>query len=330
MQRTIAVVLQLRIVRALLRYSEHRGGVLADSITYRALFSIFAGVLLGFSFAALWLGNNPEALQALSSSLEAVIPGLADVIDPTQIAAPAGFTLVGIASLLGLVGAAISAVASLRAGIRTLADSVGDDGFFLWVILRNLLVALSFGGLLAAGAVLSVAGSVGVSRVAEWLGISLGDGLGEWITRLLGICIVFVIDTCAIVLVFRLLSGVKAPARALWGGALIGGLGLIVLQELSGLFVGGATSNPLLASFTALVALLLWVNLSAQVVLIACSYIITGAVEAHDRVREKFGAATLVQHRRRRAEDRVAAAARELRLAREAEQREAAERRFAQ
>ena len=39
--------------------------MLADSITYRALFSVFAGVLLGFSFATLWLSDNPQAMQAL-------------------------------------------------------------------------------------------------------------------------------------------------------------------------------------------------------------------------------------------------------------------------
>jgi membrane protein len=35
--------------------------MLADSVTYRALFSVFAGVLLGFSIAALWLAGNPVA-----------------------------------------------------------------------------------------------------------------------------------------------------------------------------------------------------------------------------------------------------------------------------
>lgn len=320
----IAFLLQRRIVRAFLRYSEHRGGALADSITYRALFSLFAGVLLGFSFAALWFGNNPDALNTLSETLDAVVPGLMNVIDPSQISAPTGFTIAGIVSLLGLIGAAFGTVTSLRLGIRTLADEVHDDGFFLWVLLRNLLVAISFGGLLVIAAALSVIGSVGITTVAEWFGISLGSEIGGWITRLLGISIVFAIDTVAIVLMFALLSGVKAPPRALWGGALLGALGLIVLQELSGLFIGGATANPLFGAFAVLIALLLWVNLSAQVILIASSYIITATVEHHDRVREKFGASTLVQHRRKRAEDRVAVAARELRAARKAEREEAA------
>lgn len=322
-QRLTALALQLRLVRAYLRYSEHRGPALADSVTYRALFSVFAGVLLGFSFAALWLGGNPEAMAALTEALNSVVPGLSDVVDPASISAPTSFTVVGIVSLIGLVGAAISAIGSLRTALRILADELHDDGFFLWVLLRNLLVAVAFGGLLALAAVLSVAGTFGISAVASWIGIPAGSEVTSWLTRALGLLVVFAIDTVAVALVFRLLSGVTAPARALWTGAMLGGLGLTVLQELSGLFVRGATANPLLASFAALIALLLWFNLSAQVILLSGSYIVTATAEARDRVRQRYGAATLAQHRRRRAEDLLHAATRELRAAQEAERREA-------
>ena len=321
--RTIAWALRLRLVRAYLRYSEHRGPMLADSLTYRALFSVFAGILLGFSVAALWLGSDPEAMRTLAETLDQVIPGIGDIVDPSTFTAPTGFTIVGAISLLGLVGAAISAIGSLRIALRTLADEVHDDVFILWVILRNLLVAVVFGGLLAAAAVASVLGSVGISTLLGWLGIGEGPA-AEWTTRIFGILVVFVIDTVAIVLVFRVLSGVRAPARALWSGALMGGIGLVVLQELSGLFVRGATSNPLLASFATLIALLLWINLSSQVILIASSMIITATAESRDRVREKYGAETLAQHRRLRAEELVHTATRELRSAQEAEQEERA------
>ncbi|MBO1900901.1 YihY/virulence factor BrkB family protein [Leucobacter weissii] len=323
----VAFALRRRLVRAYLLYSEHRGPGLADSITYRALFSVFAALLLGFSLAALWLGGNPEAMRTLTETLDRVIPGLTEIVDPSRIDAPASFTVVGAISLIGLLGAAISAIASLRIAIRVLADELHDDGFFLWVLLRNLLVAIGFGGLLAVAAVLSVLGSQGLGTVASWTGASLSGGVLEVLTRIVGVLIVFAVDTIALAMVFRLLSGVSAPARALWGGAALGGVGLTVLQELSGLFVRGAASNPLLASFAALIALLLWFNLSAQVILLASSYTIVATAESHDRVRERYGASTLAQHRRRRAEDLVHAATRELRAAQEAEraEREAAD-----
>ncbi len=324
-QRLVARALQLRLVRAYLRYAEHRGPALADSITYRALFSVFAALLLGFSLAALWLGGNPEVLDALVAALDSVIPGLSDTVDLRGIEAPASFTLVGIVSLLGLAGAAIGAIGSMRLALRTLADEVHDDDNLAVVLLRNLLVAVAFGGLLVSAAVLSVAGSFGVQTVASWVGVSVHSSLVAGLSRAIGVLVVFAIDTAAIALVFRLLSGVAAPVRALWVGAMLGGAGLVVLQELSGFFVRGAASNPLLGAFSALVALLLWFNLSAQVILLAGSYIVVAAEEAGDRVRERFGATTLVQLRRRRAEDRLRLAAAELRAAREAERSERAE-----
>ncbi len=62
-RRVTAWALRLRLVRAFLVYSGARGPMLADSVTYRTLFSLFAAVLIGFSFAAIWLSGNPEGLR---------------------------------------------------------------------------------------------------------------------------------------------------------------------------------------------------------------------------------------------------------------------------
>ncbi len=311
------------MVRAYLLYSEHRGSMLADSITYRALFSVFAGVLLGFSIAALWLGGNPDAMRALAESLDTVLPGLSDIVDVSAIdGLSAGFTVAGIASIAGLVGAAIGAIGSLRAALLTLDDRAVDQTSGILVVLRKLFVAICFGGLLVLAAAASFLGSLGLGFVADVLGFSEESTLGQTLARIVGIVIVFGIDTVAVALVFRLLSDVRAPRRDFWAGAMLGGAGLVVLQELSGLFVRGAGSNPLLGAFAALIALLLWFNLSAQVLLIASSYIICAAHEAHDRVRVQHGASTLVQLNRQRAEDRLRAATEELRVAQEAERTE--------
>lgn len=318
LKSVIARVLQLRIVRAYLSYGEHKGSMLADSVTYRALFGIFAGVLLGFSIAALWLGNSPDAMAALSGALESVLPGLSDMVDLERIQARSVFSITGIASLVGLIAAAIGAVGSLRTAINELGDQLHHREFFLWVYARDLLVAAGFGFLLMLAALLGTVSSVGISRVAEWFGGAIAGGVTGWITQFTSLIIVFLIDTLAIAFVFRVLSAVRAPVKALWTGATLGAIGLVVLQTLSGLFVRGATANPLLATFAALIALLLWVNLSVQVVLIASSYILTATAESHDRVREKYGARTFAERRVKRAEDLVAAATRELRAAREA------------
>jgi membrane protein len=322
-RRITAWALARKPVRAFLLYSEHRGPMLADAITYRALFSIFATVLLGFTSVAAWLAGDPVSMDRLAQAVNAVVPGLiggGGLIDPAQITAPAALTIAGVVAVVGLVFAALGAITSTRTALRTLADETHDDVFFVWVLLRNLGLVLA----LAVGIVASAAATFLVTAAGDLVQSWIGDasaGVAAVLTQAAAVVIVFVLDAVVVALVFIVLSGVKAPARAVIPGALIGAAGLTVLQQLSSLFVRGATSNPLLASFASLIALLLWVNLSAQVLLLAAAYIIVGVREQHDRVRARYGASTMQHRRVQRAEDAVRVAVEELERARKAEER---------
>ncbi|MCT2085976.1 YihY/virulence factor BrkB family protein [Microbacterium enclense] len=325
LRRVTAWALRLRLVRAYLVYSGRRGPMLADSVTYRTLFSVFAGVLIGFSFAALWLAGNPDALAALVRSVDSVIPGLvgADgLIDVENIQAPEGLTVAGILGSIGLLGAAIGAVGSLRSALRQIADVTTEDTFIVWVLLRNLALAVGIGVALAAAAGVTFLATAGLTVVRDWLGISADSWITGILTWLVSTLVVLALDTAVVAAAFALLSGVRVRRATLLRGALLGGVGLVALQQLSGLFVGGAGGNPLLATFAALIALLLWLNLSSQVILIAGAYITVGHEEDQDRVRAKFGAETLLQFRVQRAERAVQAEVGELDAARAAEAKE--------
>ncbi|MEW1961448.1 YhjD/YihY/BrkB family envelope integrity protein [Microbacterium sp. NPDC077644] len=321
----VAWVLHLKVVRAYLLYSERRGAMLADSVTYRALFSVFAGLLLGFSVAAIWLAGNPEAWKPIVAAIDSAIPGLVGengiVKDPTSIE-PAGFTVTGVISLVALIGAALGAIGSLRTAVRSIAGTVQDDVLFVWVILRNLALALGIALALLAAAAVTFLARIGLGFVTDLLGLPEDSVIAEWSIRIVSLLVVYALDVALILGVFLLLSGLRAPAPAVWSGALLGGLGLLILQELSSLFVGGATSNPLLATFASLLALLIWMNLSTQVILISCALITTAAEEAHDRVSAAESAQTFAQRRVRRAQQEVVIATRALRSAEEAESAE--------
>lgn len=317
----IAWALRRRLVRAALLYTERRGPMLADSVTYRALFSVFAGVLLGFSVAALWLAGNPDAWRAIIDSVQSVVPGLigdGGVIDPKDLQKPASLSVAGIVSLVALIGAALGAIGSLRTAVRVIAGTVQDDILWVWVILRNLALALGIGLSFVAAAAVTFVGQLGVAWIGDLLGLPADSPLVSWSAPILSLVIVFALDTLLLVGIFRLLSGVRPAARSLWSGALLGAVGLVVLQQLSSLFVGGATSNPLLASFASLLALLIWLNLSTQVMLLACAFIVTADEERKDRVHQRFGATTFPQRRLQRAEVDVRIATAELRAAQKA------------
>ncbi|HTN56096.1 MAG TPA: YhjD/YihY/BrkB family envelope integrity protein [Microbacterium sp.] len=325
---TIARLLRWRLVRAVLRYTGHRGPVLADAVTYRALFSVFAAVLLGFSVAALWLSGDDVAWDAVVTAVDAAVPGLIAVgdgegiVDLADIRAPAGLSIAGIVSLVGLIGAALGAISSLRIAIRSVAGTVHADVIWFKVILRNVLLALIIGGTFVAAAALTFASGLVVDALAAAVGLPRSSAVVLWTVRGVSLVVVLALNAVLIAAAFRMLSGVRASAKSLWAGALIGGIALLLLQELSGLFVGGARSNPLLASFASLLALLLWLNLSTQVILIASSFITLSAKEEHDRVAERFRAQTLAENRLRQAEEDVRIATDELREAQQAVEQE--------
>ncbi|MDP3950637.1 YhjD/YihY/BrkB family envelope integrity protein [Microbacterium sp.] len=321
MKSVIAWALERKLVRAALLYVERRGPMLADSVTYRALFSVFAGLLLGFSIATIWLSGNDEAWAAIITAIDSAIPGLVGeggvVEDPSAIDAVGGLSIAGIISLIALIGAALGAIGSLRTAVRSIAGTVLDDVFWLWVILRNLALAIGIGLSFLVAAAITFVARIGIGFVTDLLGLPEDAVPAVWGIRTVSLLIVFALDALLIFGVFRLLSGQRG-SRVIWPGALLGGVGLLALQELSSLFVGGATSNPLLASFASLLALLIWLNLSAQVILVACAYIVTDAEEKHDRVSAREGARTFAQRRVRRAQQDVQIATDALRAAEKA------------
>jgi membrane protein len=317
-------LLRFRIVRAALLYTGRRGPMLADAVTYRALFSVFAAVLLGFSAAALWLSQDAVAWTAVVSAVDSAVPGLVStdqekgLIDLDQITAPASLSVAGVVSLVGLIGSALGAIGSMRNAVRTIAGTESADVAWWLALLRSVLLALIIGGGFVGAAALTFAGDAVVGWMADIVGVPDDSPAVFWTVRLLSHVIVFALDALLIAAVYRMLSGVRAGGKALWGGALVGAAGLLVLQELSGLFVGGAKSNPLLASFASLLALLLWLNLSTQVILLASALITVSHREQSDRVAERFGAETLPEFALRRAEDDVRAATAALRAAQKA------------
>lgn len=326
--KVTAWALATKPVRAVLLFFEHHGPMLADSVTYRTLFSVFAGMFLGFAIGGIWLSGRPDAMEALVETISMAIPGLVGedgVISPDDLIQPITLSIAGSLALIGLVGAAIGAVGALRNAFRNLADKPDDQTFFVWLLVRDFLLAVGFGAALAVAAAVTFFSTTAIGTLFGWLGLSLRDPLYDVTTRIVSLIVIFAIDTVVIAAMFRLLSGMRPSARSLWVGSLLGGVGLMVLQLLSSLFVGGARSNPLLASFGSLIALLLWFNLSSQVILIAGAYIVTSDDEEHDRVHARHGATTFALRRMLRAERRATDAAIELAAARKAvdEEREA-------
>lgn len=307
-----AWALRRRTVQAVLLYADHRGPVLASAITYQAMFSLAASLLLCFSAASAWLSSDGALRSAVVSAINGVIPGLVgeDGVFPVDVLMrPVGAGFAGVIGVAGLVWSALGVVGSLRAAILELSDRTQDRMGPVRALLGNASVALVAGvGVLVAG-VASLGGRLAVRAVADALGVS--DSASSLLGWIVPVAITLLLDVGVLAFLFAVLAPSRPAARILWPGALLGGLGLIILQNLSSVFVGSAGSNPLLVSFGSLIALLLWINLSSQVILIAAAYV---QVTAEEESRRRAGSPpeTLAERRVERSRHRLDVARREL------------------
>jgi membrane protein len=113
------------------------------------------------------------------------------------------------------------------------------------------------------------------------------------------ILVVFIIDTLALAVMFRFLSGAAMPWRRMWVGSLLGAAAISALQLLSGLLFASAAANPLLATFAVFIGLLLWFRLTGIVILVAAAWVAVEASDAHETLRKVTPEALAAEERER-------------------------------
>ena len=274
-------------VRVWRNFSYNNGFLLSAGMSYYVLFALFALLYIVFAGAGLWLGASTRAIDALVDVMNTYIPGL---IGESGLFSREQVTQVAKEStgVLGITGAiavgvalwtAISAVTFTRRAVRDIFGLPFDARSYWLLKLRDLFAAVIFGGAMLLGAVLSWAGVWAVEQLFHLLKWNTGSLLFQISVRAISIFVAFVLDAGALALLVRFLTGTSLRWRYIWPGALLGGGAMVVLQLGAGLLLSRAPSNPLLASFTVIVGLLLWCRWLAIVVLMASSWI---AVTASD------------------------------------------------
>lgn len=276
-EKVQAWLLRRKIVRAYLLFSSKSSGALADAVTYRTLFAIFAAIVLAFSIVGLVFAGDPELWQRLLDSTEKAVPGLQSAFDVDSIKPPKGFSIATVVGVLGLVGAALGAVSAMGFALRELDGTIARPRNPIWELARKLAIALGVGILFALSATISYAGTQAIRWLSREVGFPNEDVAESFLVGAFSGVVMFLLDLALIAILFSQLSGLRAHRKQFWPGVVIGTLGLFILQQLSSLFVGGAVEKwPVAGPAVSLIALLLWLNLSAQMILFASAYIITG------------------------------------------------------
>lgn len=279
-------VMKLKPVRVFTWYSERRGPLLSAGLSYQAIFAVFAAIWVGFAIAGSVIRSNESVQQALFDLLETNVPGLIDdgsgngAINPDQLFQAGILGWTGAIAAGVLLFTALGWLASGRDAVRAMFRLPGQEINLLVLWVKDLGLALAFGAAVLLSAVLSVISTSALGLFFDWIGLDERSDTAYWVGKVVGTVLVFVLDALTLGAFYRVVSGIPIPFRLLAQGTLLAAAGLGVLKILGQTLLGGATNNPLLASFAVIIGLLIWFNLVCQVILIGSAWI---AVSASDR-----------------------------------------------
>lgn len=283
--RLITRVRAWKPVRVFTQYSSGRGPLLAAGLSYQAIFAVFAAIWVGFAIAGFVIRSNPALLNGLFTVLATSVPGLIDTGDggalsPKVLLESSILGWTGAIAAVGLLFTALGWLASGRDAVRVMFGLPSLPINFLLLKLRDLGLALAFAVAILVSAALTVLSTAALEAVLDWVGIDRESVAATIALRAVGLLVALVIDVLVLAIFYRTVSGIRIPLRILAPGAILGGVALGVLKALGSSLLGGATKNPLLASFAVIIGLLIWFNLICQVILVAASWI---SVSATDR-----------------------------------------------
>lgn len=281
-------------VRVWRHFLDKNGFLLAAGMAYQALFAVFAALYVGFTVVVLWFGAQPNTLDALSTIVNTVIPGLigengAVSVEELGLAATSStevLTWAGVIALGGLIWTAIGWVTFSRMSVRSVFGLEKDRRNYVFLKARDLLAALLFGAVLLAASVLSVVSTAALGAVADWIGVSTASGWFTAAVRTGGLVVAFLINSLVLVVMYRYLSSAAIRWRRMWGGSLLGGAALLGLQLLSSLLVGTVTKNPLLATFAVFIGLLLFFRIASIITLVGAAWVAVGAEDRDEPLRK--------------------------------------------
>ncbi|HWL01597.1 MAG TPA: YihY/virulence factor BrkB family protein [Microbacteriaceae bacterium] len=274
----IAWVQATRPMRVLARFGRANGPLLANGLSYQAIFAAFAAIWVAFAIFGLWVGGSSSLRDAVLDTIADAVPGLIDrgeggAISVNQLLSAQILGWTGAVAAVGLVWTSVGWFGAARSAVRAMLGQVHVQQNAIILKFKDAGLALGFGIALVISAALSLFATSLLDALLTWAGASPDNSFAEIASRIAGLVIGFGFDLVVLLALYSVLSAERLPRRALLQGVIGGALALEVLKALGGLLLGGAASNPLLASFAVIIGLLIWFSLLCTVLLLAAAWI---------------------------------------------------------
>nr|NLD39779.1 YihY/virulence factor BrkB family protein [Actinomycetales bacterium] len=223
------------------------------------------------------LQYNPEFRDVVIRGIADAVPGILNVDGAGGLIEPEALMLETAINPTTLIAAGIAIwtakamMTSLRRSMRAVAGiSLLKENFF-FQLLRDVGGFVVLGLTVIATSILVVASQQFGSEVLDLIGIE--GTASRWLLRASAYVITFAMDFLLFLFLFRFLAGIRAPRRDRLVGAGFGALLSSVLR-VAGTAVIGIPDNPIMATGTALVTILLLVNLMVRMTLMVTAVMV--------------------------------------------------------
>ena len=289
------------LLRALERFNARLGKQFAAAMAYFSLLAVVPIVMFAFAVTGFVLELRPDLLQMVKDEVGKALSGdeATQGISQTIDNALSGWRSIGVTSLLLALYTGSNWVGNLKSAIR----AQWRPNFDMAEDKRNIVVET----LVNAGLLVVLLFLVALTFALA----SAGTALNTWLIGLLGLQ-----DVTWVALVFRagpillsIISGwllfsfifwvfpqVPVPARSRAIGALVGAVGLAVLQYGAGLLAGAFSGNAAAKVFGPVVVVMLVINLFGTLTLMVAAWIATTDQPATpERDEHKFDPHSQVQ-----------------------------------
>ncbi|MFF1678229.1 YihY/virulence factor BrkB family protein [Streptomyces sp. NPDC058256] len=247
---------------------------LAAAMTFISFIALFPLLTVAAAIAAATLSSEQQ--EELQDKLAEQVPGISDQLDINSLVQNAG--TIGLIAGAILLFTGIGWVGQMRECLRAVWELPEPEENPLLAKLKDAGVLVGLGGAVLVTVAASAVASTAVGWTARQIGID-EDGWGGVLLQGVAFAVAVLTDFLLLLYLLTLLPGVEPPRRRLVVGAVIGAAGFELLKLLLSSYMQGVASKSMYGAFGVPIALLLWINFTAKLLLFCAAWTATPSVE---------------------------------------------------
>ncbi|GAA3973457.1 YihY/virulence factor BrkB family protein [Streptomyces plumbiresistens] len=247
---------------------------LAAAMTFTSFVALFPLLTVVAAVAAATLSK--ERQDTLEDKIAEQVPGISDQLNIDGLVQNAG--TVGLIAGAVLLFTGIGWAGSMRECLRAVWELPDDEENPVLRKAKDLGILVGLGGAVLVTLATSTVASAMVGWITEQLGIDK-EGWGSVLLQIAAFLVAVLADFLLLLYVLTLLPGVEPKRRRLIVAALTGAVGFELLKLLLSGYMQGVATKSMYGAFGVPVALLLWINFTAKLVLFCAAWTATQSKE---------------------------------------------------